>query len=251
LTLFVPERSAEFFARKIEAYRDENTKTGKPKNEPLVARIEDVRLAAVRSLFTDEMVLFPPAGHQAWWEVWIRDGRLETFRHVAQRLDVALKNHTISFPERDAVLALADEATMARLVENTDAVAELRLAKDTPTPCLEMRPVEQADWAGDLVDRVDPPNALADNPPPPSGGGTHRTARGEFEAEQALRDGNWTRSRRRGSWTRGGGQRDANPRPALRAHRFGGAEKDCFGSVVPPALRTHRGTDTAWECDTA
>lgn len=160
-TVFVPERSAEFFARKIEAYRDQNTRTGKPKNEALVARIEDIRLAAVRSLFTDDLTLFPQMGRQAWWEVWIRDGRLETFRHVARRLYVALKDHVISFPERDVVLALADEETMARLVDNSDAVAEIRLAKDTPTLFLEMRPVEQADWAGNLIDRVDPPDALA------------------------------------------------------------------------------------------
>lgn len=160
-TVFVPERSAEFFSRKIDAYRNENTKTGKPKNEALVARIEDVRLAAVRSLFTDSMALFPAAGQPAWWEVWVRDGRLETFRHVAQRLNVAMKDHAISFPERDVILALADEATMAAVVENTDAVAELRLAKDTPTLFLEMRPVEQADWVIDLVDRVEQPAAWA------------------------------------------------------------------------------------------
>ena len=160
-TVFVPERSAEFFSRKITAYRDENTRTGKPKNEALVARIEDIRLAVVRSLFTDDTSLFPQAGRKAWWEVWVRDGRLETFRLVAQRLNVALRDHAISFPERDVVLALATEETIGRLVESTDAVAELRLAKDTPTLFLEMRAVDQADWAGDLVDRVESPGALA------------------------------------------------------------------------------------------
>jgi hypothetical protein len=160
-TVFVPERSADFFAKKVEAYRDENTKSGKPRNEALVARIEDVRLGAVRSLFTDDMALFPTVGRQAWWEVWVRDGRLETLRHVAQRLNVALKEHAISFPERDVILALANEESMARLVDNSDAVAELRIAKDTPTLFLEMRPVEQADWAGNLVDRVNAPDAVA------------------------------------------------------------------------------------------
>ncbi|MFC5384659.1 S8 family peptidase [Aquamicrobium segne] len=160
-TVFVPERSAEFFSRKIAAYRDEDTKSGKPKNEALVARIEDVRLAAVRSLFTDDMALLPKAGYPAWWEVWIRGGRLETFRYVAERLDIALKDHAISFPERDVVLALATEETMERLVENSDAVAELRIAKDTPTLFLEMRPAEQADWVEDLIDRVEAPDAVA------------------------------------------------------------------------------------------
>lgn len=160
-TVFVPERSAEFFAKKVEKYRDENTKSGKPRNEALVARIEDVRLGAVRSLFTDDMALFPTARRQVWWEVWVRDGRLETLRHVAQRLNVTLKDHAISFPERDVILSLANEETMARLVDNSDAVAELRIAKDTPSLFLEMRPVEQADWAGNLVDRVNAPDAVA------------------------------------------------------------------------------------------
>jgi hypothetical protein len=160
-TVFVPERSADFFTKKVEAYRDQETRTGRPKNENLVARIEDVRLAAVRSLFTDDMALFPASGRPAWWEVWLRDGRLQTFRAVAGRLNVALKDHAISFPERDVVLALGDEATMGRLIANSDAVAELRIAKDTPTLFLEMRAVDQADWAADLAGRIQPPSPLA------------------------------------------------------------------------------------------
>ena len=160
-TVFVPERSADFFTRKIEAYRDEETPTGKPKNEALIARIETVRLGAVRSLFTDDLDLFPAAGLPAWWEVWLRDDRLEAFRRVAARMNVALKAHAISFPERDVVLALGDEALMTRLVTNTDAIAELRLAKDTPSLFLEMRSVEQAAWVEDLAQRVTGPRGTA------------------------------------------------------------------------------------------
>lgn len=38
-TVFVPERSADFYAHKIEEYRDEETRWGKPKHEALIARI--------------------------------------------------------------------------------------------------------------------------------------------------------------------------------------------------------------------
>lgn len=160
-TVFVPEAAADFFARKVEAYRDEQTKAGAPKNQNLVARIEDIRLGVARSLFTDAAQLFPEGGQPAWWEVWLRDGGLPVFQAVAARLNVAVKDHILSFPERDVVLALADEATMNRLVRNSDAVAELRLAKDTPSLFLEMRAVDQADWAADLADRVAAPSALA------------------------------------------------------------------------------------------
>jgi hypothetical protein len=160
-TVFVPEAVADYYTGKIEQYRDELTPNGQPRNQNLVARIEDVRLAAVRSLFTDEAGLFPPAGHASWWEVWIRDGRLANFRAIATRLNIALKDHLVSFPERDVVLALADPDTMERLVKNTDAVAELRSAKDTPSLFLQMSPIEQADWAGDLIERTEPPSAVA------------------------------------------------------------------------------------------
>jgi hypothetical protein len=160
-TVFVPETAADFFDRRIEAYRDEETKSGKPKNEALIARIDNVRLAAARALFTDDAALFPAAGFPIWWEVWLRDGLLSTFQTVADRLNVAMKPHTISFPEREVVLARADLATMERLVQHSDAVAELRLAKDTPSRFIEMRAVEQADWAANLAGRVTPPSATA------------------------------------------------------------------------------------------
>ena len=160
-TVFVPEAAADFFVKKIEAYRDEETRTGKPKNEALIARIDDIRVAVARSLFTDEAQHFPADGRQVWWEVWLRDGGLAIFQSVAAKLDVAIKDHVISFPERDVALALADEATMDRLIRNSDVVAELRLAKDTPSLFLEMRTVDQAAWANDLADRIAPPSPLA------------------------------------------------------------------------------------------
>jgi Subtilase family len=159
--VFVPETSADFFDKRIEAYRDQETKTGKPKNEALIARIDNVQLAAARSLFTDDAELFPAPGVPVWWEVWLRDGRLHTFKPVAARLNVATKAHTISFPERDVILALSDLSTMERLIQHSDAVAELRLAKDTPTLFLEMQALEQADWAANLAGRVTPPSAAA------------------------------------------------------------------------------------------
>ena len=160
-TVFVPEADADYFTGKVEQYRDEDTKSGNPKNQNLVARIEDVRLSALRSLFTDSAELFPQEEAAVWWEVWLRDQRLPNFRAVAERLNVTVREHLVSFPERDVVLALATAETMGTLVANTDAVAELRVPKDLPTFFLDMRPVEQADWAGDLADRAIPPGVLA------------------------------------------------------------------------------------------
>jgi hypothetical protein len=160
-TVFVPEVAADYFSNKVEQYRTEETSHGKPKNQNLVARIEDVRLAALQSLFTDNIALFPMAGRASWWEVWVRQGCLATLRAVAERLNVTIKNALVSFPERDVVLALADPIALSRLVENSNAVAELRAPKDTPSFFFDMQPMDQADWAGDLLDRIKPPSVLA------------------------------------------------------------------------------------------
>src|SRR5580704_15986234 len=78
-TVFVPDAAADHFLRKVEQYRDEETPTGKPKNEALIASIQTVALAAVRSLYTDDAALFPAAAESIWWEIWLRQGHANTF----------------------------------------------------------------------------------------------------------------------------------------------------------------------------
>lgn len=153
-TVFVPEAKRDLYLNKVDEYRTKDTSTGKPKNEPLVASVQDVRLAHARSFFTDDMQLFPAAGQQAWWEVWLRTGTQPTLAYAAGFLNVVLREHVVHFPEREVLLALATPEQIGVIVSNTDAIAELRLAKDTPSVFLAMDPVEQRDWSDELVERL-------------------------------------------------------------------------------------------------
>ena len=153
-TVFVPESAIDFFLQKVEDYRDEDTSTGKPKNEALVSRLETVQIGTVKSLFTDDANLFPENGQEVWWEVWLRHERREVFDQVSQRLNIRTKPHTIVFPEREVVLAMSNAEAMAQIIKNSDAVAELRIAKDNPSIFLEMSPREQFDWAEDLAGKL-------------------------------------------------------------------------------------------------
>jgi hypothetical protein len=83
------------------------------------------------------------------------------FEHAAQRLNVVLRPHTVSFAEREVLLALATPEILGRIIANTDAVAELRLARDTPANFMEMTPDEQRAWAEEMADRIEPPDADA------------------------------------------------------------------------------------------
>src|SRR6476659_928653 len=101
--------------RKIEAYRTTDTRFGRPRNESLVSRIDTIRLEKAWSLFTDEDRLFTQQINKpVWWEVWLREGRRETFERVAQALDIGLRAHAVRFPEREVVLALSDTVRLNR-----------------------------------------------------------------------------------------------------------------------------------------
>ncbi len=153
-TVFVPEAKRDLYLKKVDEYRTKDTPTGKPKNEPLVASLQNVRLAHARSLFTDDMQLFPTAGQQAWWEVWLRTGAQPILEHAVGVLNVVLREHVVRFPEREVVLALATPEQIGMIVGNTDAIAELRLARDTPSVFLAMDPMEQRDWSDELAERL-------------------------------------------------------------------------------------------------
>ena len=75
-TLFVPQDSGDRIIRKVEAYRTrEDSRSGRPRNERLVTRMETARLAELRSIYVADQGSFPPPHQEAWWEVWLRSGR--------------------------------------------------------------------------------------------------------------------------------------------------------------------------------
>jgi hypothetical protein len=162
-TVFVPDRSAEHFAMRIQDFRDKDTKSGKPKNLALVASIDLVRAATPRSVFTDRANSFPENIQQElWWELWIRSGYEAQIDSASQRFGIVVKPHVVRFPERDVKLVRASVTKLAILMQETDGVAELRIASDTPAFFLRESNADAADWIEDLLSRVAPLNEGAE-----------------------------------------------------------------------------------------
>ncbi len=156
-TVFVPATAENYFQDKVDAFRQEDTPKGRPKNEPLVARMEAVRLATARSLFTDDDALFPIGDETVWWEIWLRDRHRDVFERMAVRLNLQVKDHAVRFPEREVVLVLASTGAIDRLVAHSDVVAELRRAKDTPAFFMGLDGGEQREWSDEALARLTPP----------------------------------------------------------------------------------------------
>ena len=176
-TVYVPRRRANYYDNKIEKYETEDQisyeqgpdrklrtdedgnrieKSRRPKNEMLVASLDAVRLARLESLYTDPGDL-PDEGEEVWWEVWLRSGSRDAFVHAAPLLDIAVRDHVVQFPEREVLLVRGTRDALAAVVAHTDAIAELRINRDTPSAFMEMEPTAQIEWVEDMLGRVTPP----------------------------------------------------------------------------------------------
>jgi hypothetical protein len=158
-TVFVPKSKQDYYLKKVREYRDNETRQGNPKNQALVASIDTARIAYVQSFYTDEPSTFPASATQKyWWEVWVLEGREELLRNAAAHLNLLVNEHPLRFAEHTVFLVNANVQELESVIRNTNAVAELRMARDTPAFFMNMGPKEQRDWTDDLLQRVTFPN---------------------------------------------------------------------------------------------
>lgn len=165
-TIFVPDGKLRFFLERLEKYGNAAPKTpGERRHENVFDRIADVRLAALRALWTDDDAAYPARDDlPIWWEVWLRrtDGdeltRLATF---CTDTGVTLSARHIMFDDRIVTLVRAASRDLAASLDVMGDLAEVRRAKDTPTFFIRQSSSDVADWVRDLVDRTEAAGADA------------------------------------------------------------------------------------------
>lgn len=156
-TVYVPKRSSSFFVRRFEAYRDEVTKYDKPKNEKLVASIDEIRLALLKGFWTDDPEMMP-GEEPEYIEVWLSCNEveeIEAFREIlsASGLEEHPRKSVLKFPERAVLLASGNRDSLIRLIDSSDQIAELRATREPSSFFLELDNADQAEWVEDLVTR--------------------------------------------------------------------------------------------------
>jgi hypothetical protein len=157
-TIYVPEDREVFFRKKLLDYKRKKTKTGKYKHQSLVNSIENISLAALESLWTDNLDLIP-TGEPRWCELWLNISHLnieelETVKEACQLIDIGYKDQILSFPERKILLIQANKAQLEELVKQADFIAEIRLLKETARFWLIEKNIEQTAWVDDLLGRT-------------------------------------------------------------------------------------------------
>lgn len=159
-TVFVPDGKLEIFEKKVRQYSTEETTGGKPRHRKLVEKIADIRLATLRSFWTDSEDLLPVADDPIWWEVWLRlpdENVLDEFRFVLGQLEIEVGDRSLEFPSTRVLLAYGTLRQFAASVEAVDAIAELRRAKEVASLFMEMPGREQREWVEYLLERTQAP----------------------------------------------------------------------------------------------
>lgn len=157
-TVFVPEDRVNHFIQRFEAYsKTTPKKRNEHRFESMLDPVAALRLATLRSLWTDADDVYPDESETIWWEVWLRrqDGnefsRLMQFAGV-QGLDVAPRR--LQFDDRIVTLVRASTAALAASVDVLADLAEVRKAKETAADFSDMSPDEQAEWMRELLPRT-------------------------------------------------------------------------------------------------
>lgn len=164
--VFVPDGKLKTFLKKVEDYATGQTTprtatgTPRPKNEDLVANLAEIRVAALRALWTDSLPL-PGPDIDTTWEVWLRKpgeiDHLARLREIAVEYRLTVSDEVITFIDRQIVLVHGTRRNLARSNDLVAAIAELRLAKTTADFFTGMTSTQQSAWVDSLARQVRAP----------------------------------------------------------------------------------------------
>jgi hypothetical protein len=167
-TVFVPHDARASFVQKLRAYATGLTPNGGIPQRDLVANIEDIVAATLKSFWPTVDQSRIPGDAPRWCEVWLDlplpPHALEVeqrFRATAQSLQIEVADRRIVFPERVVLLIHANRAQLEAAIIASFQIAELRLASEPAGIWTRESPREQVDWARDVLGRMRPARADA------------------------------------------------------------------------------------------
>jgi hypothetical protein len=161
-TVYIPNGMEGFFINKIAKYEAENLKSGKPKNAPLVNSINDVSIALLEGLWTDNLQLIP-SENSKWCEAWLNvntkdkkeEEQITLFLKTLENIGIEYKRNTIIFPERAVLLINANKSQLIELMLQSDLLAEFRAGQEPAGFWVNESAIDQQAWVDDLLQRIE------------------------------------------------------------------------------------------------
>ena len=142
-TVYIPAGQESFFLKKVEAYANETTSTGKPKNNDLISSIDDIKVAMLDSFWIGSPESMPQID-SVWCEIWLRydyqKDNSEAWKDSENSLisnclenQINIVDKRIVFPERIVKMIYANADQLKILIASCPYITEIRRAQEATT----------------------------------------------------------------------------------------------------------------------
>lgn len=150
IAVYLNKKAVSNFLNKVEKYLTEETITGKPKNQNLIANIENIRAATLESFWQEPEIDFPSSNVSVWWEVWFSGADKEVVQETLNSLatdSLLTNNRLLVFPENTVGLIKATPEELGERLLYVDNLAEIRKPIETTDFFTNL----DKDWEGDFI----------------------------------------------------------------------------------------------------
>lgn len=165
--IHLPVEQESFFIDEISRIFPDAEIKITPSNSDLVSSIEDISIALLEGLWTDNPQLIPTDAAK-WCEAWLNVNTKENQEHeqIAQfletleRIGIAVKKNNnqtqvVVFPERAVLLINANRDQLIELMLQSDLLAEFRVGQEPAGFWVNESKIEQQDWVNNLLQRIE------------------------------------------------------------------------------------------------
>lgn len=155
-TVFIPKGQENYYIKKVQEYIEKDTEKQRPKNEAVIASLNNIKLAVLESLWQGEREWMPEED-PVWCEIWLSSNTEEaeiTTRRLAEKLNIPIQKESLEFPERKVILGKANKSSLVELMSVCSYIAEFRRASETALFFIDMENREQVEWVKELKTRT-------------------------------------------------------------------------------------------------
>lgn len=161
-SIFLPVEQEDYFIAEIQRIFPETEIQITPSNADLVNSIEEVSIALLEGLWTDNPQLIPEENTK-WCEAWLNvntkdnleQEQIAQFLTTLENIGIAYKHNSIIFPERAVLLVNANRTQLIELMLQSDLLAEFRAGQEPAGFWVNESNVEQQNWVNDLLGRIE------------------------------------------------------------------------------------------------
>ncbi|MFC1442471.1 S8 family peptidase [Streptacidiphilus sp. N1-10] len=157
--VWIPEGAVTTLLKKIDEFT-QSTPGGKPKNNALVANIEQIEQATIENLWQEDQPL-PDMDTQAWWELWLDDAltsadQVATLRALAEAHSWTMLPRTMGIGQFRVAQISTTRRQLAQVLRTNACPSEIR--KPTFAEDLHSPPLRELhrELVTDLADRMRP-----------------------------------------------------------------------------------------------